>query len=253
MKNLLSAEHLKYKRTFARKLMVLAPSFFVLVALTQRFLMPGFQEQPWEFVLALVYNWWPVLFLPLGLALVASLTESQEKRAGNYKGIRTRFVSPQLLWISKILVVVYYALLTTVVLVVVVLVFGLLIAHDDVPWRKILVGGLLLWLTALPIIPLQLWVAHRGGTLASMLVGIFGFVAGVLGAPESYWFCIPWSWPTRLMSPLIGVHPNGMFLEATSSLLDPAVIPLGIGLSLITFLVLTGCTGLSFSHQGVKV
>jgi len=49
------------------------------VALPQKLFMPENYLRPWQLILDLVFNWWPVVFIPMGLALFAALTESQEK------------------------------------------------------------------------------------------------------------------------------------------------------------------------------
>ncbi|MDI3312651.1 MAG: lantibiotic immunity ABC transporter MutE/EpiE family permease subunit, partial [Thermoanaerobacterium sp.] len=73
MINILKSENLKYRRTFMRKLIIFAPLFFVLYALPQKIFMPANYLMPWQLLIDLVYNWWPVIFIPIGLALYASL------------------------------------------------------------------------------------------------------------------------------------------------------------------------------------
>jgi ABC-2 type transport system permease protein len=51
------------------------------------------------------------------------------------------------------------------------------------------------------------------------------------------------------MGPLIGVHPNGTLLGPGDPLRDPAVIPLGIGIALITAVILTLITALWFNKS----
>lgn len=251
MRNIVKAEYIKYKRTFARKLIVIAPFFFVLIALPQSYFMPPEYVHSWDLVLALVYNWWPVLFVPLGLALLAGLVENQERRAGNYRGVRIHNASPTLLWGGKIIVLSAHLLVTSLMLMGVALISGILTGAGPVPWKEILFGGLILWLTSLPLVPFQLWVAHRLGLIISMVVGCLGFLGGVLAASEPSWIYVPWSWSTRLMSPLIGVHPNGTFLATTDPLRNAQVIPVGLGLALGSFIVLSLTTSLLFGRREV--
>ncbi len=66
----------------------------------------------------------------------------------------------------------------------------------------------------LALIPIQLWAATWKGVFLSIGLAFAGMMAGVLAAPSDFWYAVPWSWATRLMCPIIGVHPNGTFLGA---------------------------------------
>jgi len=77
-------------------------------------------------------------------------------------------------------------------------------------------------------------------------------IAGVVAAAKPYWIYVPWSWSTRLMSPIIGVHPNGTLLEPASPLLDPLVIPIGIVISLVALVIFTFITAVWFSRREVR-
>ncbi|UZQ82272.1 hypothetical protein [Thermoanaerobacter sp. RKWS2] len=80
MINIIKSESIKYKRTFTRRLILLAPLFFVIIALPQRFFIPENYLRPWQLLIDQVYNWWPVIFIPLGTALFATLVDLQEKK-----------------------------------------------------------------------------------------------------------------------------------------------------------------------------
>ena len=252
MLHIIQSEHLKYKRTFTRRLLLLAPLLFILIALLQKLLMPAGYLRPWQLLLSQVYNWWPVLFMPLGTALLASLVQLQEKRAGNYRNVRVHPVSLTAIWAGKIALMAYHLLFSTLVLMAAVLLSGFLTASGTIPWFTIVAGGLTIWFTSLPLIPLQLWAAAWQGTFLSMAIGFLGMVAGVLAAPTSYWVYVPWSWPTRLMSPIVGVHPNGVPLETSDPLREAAVIPAGIGLAMLALILFTLVTSLWFQRREAR-
>ncbi|MGI6125331.1 MAG: lantibiotic immunity ABC transporter MutE/EpiE family permease subunit, partial [Planifilum sp.] len=63
---------------------------------------------------------------------------------------------------------------------------------------------------------------------------------------------VPWSWPTRLMAPVVGVHPNGVPLDAGDPLLEPSVIPVGILLGITAFLLFTWITALWFKRKEMR-
>ncbi|MFO7161133.1 MAG: lantibiotic immunity ABC transporter MutE/EpiE family permease subunit, partial [[Clostridium] cellulosi] len=121
-----------------------------------------------------------------------------------------------------------------------------------IPWFKIFAASLTAWIVSLAIIPLQLWIATWKGTFASIAMGFLGLIAGVIAAPKSYWIYVPWSWPIRLMCPIIGVHPNGTLLESTSPLLDASVIPQGIIISIVSLIILAFITAVWFNKKEVK-
>ena len=159
MNSLIKVEHLKYKRTIAKKLLLTAPLFFILVALLQSCFMPPEYAHSWSMVLALTYNWWPVLFIPWGLALLAGLVTNQEKRAGDYRAVLIHPISPTYVWLGKIVVLVYHMLLTTLVLMGTTLAFGFITATGPVPWRRFLLASNSVDHCSTQI-PIQLWIAH---------------------------------------------------------------------------------------------
>ena len=140
-----------------------------------------------------------------------------------------------------------YSLLSTLVLSAAVVICGLITSSGEDPHLSdTLPGSMVCWLSSLVLIPVQLWAATWKGVFLSMGIALAGMFAGVLAAPKSYWAAVPWSWATRLMCPIIGVHPNGIVLEPGSPLLDSSVIPVGMILSVSTFLF-------GHSHYGYLV
>lgn len=250
--NGLQSELIKYKRTFIRKLMLLFPLFFVLQALPQKLFMPTDYLRPWQLITDLVFNWWPVIFLPLGMGLLAALVDAQEKKAGNYRSLRAHNTPPMFIWINKVVALGIHTLFATLVLAVSALLAGLITAKGPVPLTEIITASIVSWIASLVVIPIQLWAATWKGMFFSMTLGFAGMLAGVFTAAQSYWMVVPWSWATRLMCPIIGIHPNGLILEAADPLRDASVIPIGIGLSLMMFIAITVITALWFRNREVK-
>lgn len=252
----LTSELLKYKRTFMGRLILFIPFFFAVYSLVVSVIMTnpqavesGNTSTSWLNILVLTFNWWPFIFLPLGYALFAALVAAQEKKAGNYRALRSREVSSIMLWVNKVAGMAIYSLLSTLNLIVVTSVVGLLTAEGNVPIGKILAGGMACWLISLALIPIQLWAAACGGTFFSMGIGFAGMIVGVVAAAENIWIVCPWSWAIRLMCPIIGVHPNGIILSDGDPLLAASVIPLGIMVSILVFTVMTFLTSIWFSRK----
>ncbi|MCC0632546.1 lantibiotic immunity ABC transporter MutE/EpiE family permease subunit [Clostridioides sp. ZZV15-6388] len=255
--NGLKSELLKYKRTFMGKLIVFIPIFFALYSgITQSTIMKNPLSQSsswsWDTLLALVFNTWPLVFLPLGMGLFATLVAGQERKAGNYRTLRAYNVSPMALWINKVMAMAVYTLLSTLVLIVATIISGLFLSEGAIPFGKIIAGGFVCWFVSLTLIPIQLWVATWKGTFSSMGIALVGMMVSVLTAIKSLWFAVPWSWAMRLMCPIVGVHPNGAILETGNPLLDSSVIPVGIIVSMVVFVVITVITGIWFNRREVK-
>lgn len=252
MINIIQSEYLKYKRTFMRRLILLAPLFFIIIMLIERLVVPDNYLRPWDVLIVNIYNWWPVTFIPIGTALFAVLVQAQEKRAGNYRSIRTHDISPSAIWIGKIIVMAIHTLFATFVLMLAIIISGLIVANGVIPWFKILISAFIIWITSLAVIPLQLWIATWKGIFVSIAMGILGLIAGSIAAVKPYWVYVPWSWPTRLMCPIIGVHPNGTLLKANDPLLNSSVIVIGIIVSLAALIIFTFITTVWFERREVQ-
>lgn len=249
MMQVLRAELLKYRRTFMVKLVVGIPLFFAVYSLVTTYLLP--MAYNWNGILVLSFNWWPVTFLPLGYGLFAGMVAGQERKAGAYRALKAEAGAPQRIWLGKIGGMMVVSALSSLVLVAGDLVCGVLQGNVP-PVQVVAVAALLCWVTTWVLIPLMLWLATWGGMLLSLVIGIFGVAAGVLLAPTKLWLFCPWSWATRLMCPVIGVHPNGTILPQTSPLFDAGVIPVGLGVSLAVFVVLTFFTAQWFTRREVR-
>ncbi|MBA4550099.1 lantibiotic immunity ABC transporter MutE/EpiE family permease subunit [Thermoactinomyces intermedius] len=252
MINVIRAEWLKTKRTFLRRFTILAPMFLILIAVVQKLFMPVDYLRPWDELLYQIFNWSPVTFVPMGIALMASLTQVQEKRAGNYRNLRTLSLPPAVIWTGKLIILAIYFLIATILILFVTILVGIISAEGSIPWIQLFSAGSIMWIASLSIIPLQLWAAVCRGTVASMSLGIAGLIMGVIMAPSSKWALIPWSLPIRLMCPTVGVHPNGIPLKAGDPLLDESVIPTGIAISIGMTIIFSLLTALWFQRKEIS-
>jgi len=248
MLNMIQSERLKYKRTFAKKLVYIAPFFFVLYAIIT---MPTINSE-YNYFEYTVFNWWPLIFAPLGTSLIASLSAMREKKSGNYRSLRCYDISIIRIWFSKIIVIAYYTLLSTIEFILLLIILKFILPNSISSATVVILASLTIWITSLAYIPIGLFFAERFGTVISIIVSVIGIVLGVVMASESYWMYIPWSWGMRLMCPIVGVHPNGVPLEKGSLLLDPSVIPMGIAISIVIFVLLSFVTAFWFSRKEVN-
>lgn len=250
--NKLKSELIKYKRTFAKKLILLIPLFFVIYSLIIRLYLPTFSSS-WKGIIYLVFNWWTLIFIPLGMGLFTGLIAMQEKRSGNYSALLVHNTSPMVIWFNKVAAIAIYSLLSTLILIVSIIISGLLSSKGNIPpISQIFIGSFVCWLSSLVLIPIQLWAATWKGVIFTMGIAFIGMMTGVLSAPKSFWLINPWSWATRMICPLIGIHPNGIPLKENDPLLSASVLPVGIFISIMAFLLLTVLTSIWFKRRDVK-
>ena len=150
----LKAELLKYRRTFTGKLIVWIPLFFAVYAFVIGMIMENSSQAQkmaytgtsWAVFLALVFNWWSFLFMPLGMGLFGTLVAWQEKRAGNWRVLQIHANPPRRQWIAKIGGMAVYSLFSSLVLILVTVVTGFFTAQGIMPFARIVAGALLCWL-----------------------------------------------------------------------------------------------------------
>lgn len=70
MINYMKAENLKFKRTFSRKMIIFVP----LLNIGFSFLMNN------QFFVSGTFNWWSIIFMPVMIALLCSLSHQKEKK-----------------------------------------------------------------------------------------------------------------------------------------------------------------------------
>ncbi|WP_297417453.1 lantibiotic immunity ABC transporter MutE/EpiE family permease subunit [Clostridium sp.] len=247
MINIIQAENLKCKRTFSRKLMVLAPLFFAMYAICIMF----FIADGSKYYISMVFNWWPLIFMPLGTALLCSLAHMREKKSGNYKSSYLYNISKTAVWFSKISVIASYTFISTIELFTVVILSNILVRDRSISITNIFEAAIVCWIASLVLIPIHLFISSLFGTAISIITSIVGIIAGVIASTESFWILIPWSFGLRLMCPIIGVHPNGTILPEGSPLLSPDPIVKGIVISLVFFAAVSFITSIWFNKREV--
>src|SRR5699024_9295063 len=95
----LKAERIKMKASISKRLLLVIPLFFLLFSIfTVLFIT---QVGTFNGYLAQIFNQWPLVFLPIGLAIACSLNIGLEKKSGNYKAIIANNLSLSKTWYSK--------------------------------------------------------------------------------------------------------------------------------------------------------
>ncbi|ODP26538.1 hypothetical protein PTI45_04378 [Paenibacillus nuruki] len=239
MMQYLKSENLKFKRTFSRKLLIAVPLFNIGFSF---FMNPSF-------LITNTFNWWSILFIPLTIAILCALSHQKEQKAANYNGIFTLPVSLSTIWYSKTIIIALYMFIMLTFFVVMMMVISMVLPGNSISYIKIIEASAVLWLSTLWQIPFCLFLAKRWGFVVTLVVNIAGgFLLGIALATQSQWWISPWSWSIRMMSPIVGVHPNGVPLPVGSPLWNLQVVPVGLALSICFFVIVTLCSASSFNR-----
>ncbi|GGJ04628.1 lantibiotic immunity ABC transporter MutE/EpiE family permease subunit [Paenibacillus hunanensis] len=233
----LRAEHLKFKKSFSRKMLLVVP---VLVLLFSFFMNP-------MYTVTNTFNWWSIFFMPLVIALLSGLSHQKEERSIGYNRIFSLPVSLSKVWYAKVIVIAGYTLGMLIFFELILLLFQIVMPIGG-QWSNTLLAVGLLWLGTLWQIPFCLWLARKWGLVTALLVNAVGGIGlGTYLAPLPIWWINPWSWAIRMMCPTIGVHPNGVPLAPGDTLWNPAVISIGAPLALVLFALVLLWTGSAFA------
>lgn len=233
----LKAENLKFKRTFLRKSLVIIPIFNIFIS---------FIINPTYFTTT-TFNLWTVIFMPLMIALLCSLSDQKEKKASNYNLVFSFPIEPKIIWYTKIAIIGLYSLVALTIFLTFMLIIGVSIPGLTIIKFQYIEAISIIWISTIWQIPFCLFLAQKFGFLTSIIFNFLGNFGLIFMASESFWWLSPWGWSVRMMSPILGIHPNGLSLEKNSPLLNPNVIPIGIVLSTILFVLLIYMTGRKFS------
>lgn len=243
MLNYFKAENLKCRRTFAKKLVFLAPMLMVLLA--------GISG---IYVVQNGYNWWYIIILPGFITLVTALVNQIEERKLRYRTVFALPLSMEKVWIAKVLLIAAYTSIACLLHLGGIILGKLLInPTSTISIVKMVTATFILIVVSLWQIPLCLFLSKKLGLMAAVIVNLgIGIVMDILAATERFWWACPYSWTSRLMCPVLGVLPNGTLASKGDALLNPVVIPMGIALSASLFVLLLIVTANWFRTQEVK-
>ena len=239
----IKAENLKCRRTFAKKLVLIAPLLMVFLAsISGMYLVQN------------GYNWWYTILLPGFITLATALVNQIEERKLRYRTIFALPVSLQKIWISKVFLLAIYVLVACILHLVGMILGKLLInPTSSISITQMVTATLILILVSLWQIPFCLFLSKKFGLMATVLINVgIGIVLGIFAVTEDFWWACPYSWALRLMCPVLGILPNGTLALQDDALLNPSVLPIGIALSAVLFLLLLTVTANWFQRQEVK-
>lgn len=240
MKKYLYSEWLKYKKSFAVKLLIIMPLVTILLAVL---MMAG------NYVQMLAYNWWYLLFLPFVVSYVAAYIISSDRKK-NFHGLFAIVEHKQELIYGKALAATLYLVITCVL-------FGILSGGAGFVFGRQI--GMMANLSAVAVlavtfawqIPFSFLLALKLNVVFAVLVNVVcNIVFACACAEEGLWW-IPFAVPARMMCIVLGILPNGLLADDAAVFGDWMTVAGGVGISVLLYVLLTVLCGKVFEKQEV--
>lgn len=245
MKEIVLAEYQKFKGTFTKKLIWIAP---IITLCLSAILGAGevFQNGG--------YNWWYTMILPGMLTLICASVIQMDKKKLKYRGILALPISPEKIWIGKIIACALLYFISCIVFFIGVTIGGFILG-TSIPIMQSIAASVLLFITFLWLIPLSMILTEKLGIAATVIINIIGAIAfSAVAAKESieWMWWVPYAIPARLMCSVIRVFPNGLSVPANNPLTSSSIILPGVVVTLILFFSLLKITSLSYRKLEAK-
>ena len=242
--NYLQAEHLKHKRTFAKKLIVLAPMITALMNILGPL---------WYQINS--YNWWYILLCPGFLTLVCALLEQRDNGKLQYRAVFTLPCNLKKAWGAKIGIAGFYVILGNLLFLILNLLGGyLMLAVYKIPLTigilQAVSGTLCIIIASLWEVPLSLWLSRKTSIFWAIVLNVgLGSVLGILASTSEFWMVCPYSWVPHLMISVLNIMPSGVPAAAQNAPLPFGEIAVTLLLSVAVFLVLSWVTARGFEKE----
>ena len=241
MANILKAEILKEKRSANAKIFLLTPIIFIVFNLLMNVLM-GKSPEGKSFLLATAFNWFPLLILPIVISLLVINILAKEKQS-QLNLQKSLGLDRKKIKVAKSLLILTEVFAIVMVSILIIYLVANFILKENISLAMLIKAGVVLFIGVMPLVGFSFFIMSLSSKAFVLL--ILNFILSILSptpAVKDLWKFYPWSYSLRMLAPIIGVHPNGTFLDTNSLLWDKSVITLGIVLSLgvyVLFMVLS--------------
>lgn len=244
-----TSENMKINHTCAKKLVFIAPIMVILLS--------GFLAQ--DYFQVDIYNWWYTLMLPGAISLGSCLLSKIDGSMKN-KAVRALPVDLKKIWLAKILVAVKNIFISCMIIFIAGELSVFIIPIDsisDISMLSGLVGTLVIVITSIWQVPLCFFLGNKIGMFPTIILSVAVNIFSVITAIDKLWWANPFSYTSRLMCPILKLLPNGLVAKPgsqtfTPELLNASVIPLGVGISIVLFVIITRLTAKWYEKQEVK-
>ena len=232
----IKTELMKEKRSANLKLGIIVPIIFVLFNIAMVSLM-GKSSEGKSYILATSFNWYPLLILPIVLSLLVVNINGKEKSEHIVlqKSKNLSFIKIELAKNIIIVAELFIILLISTILIFTVATFFL---GEKISLSQLIIATICLFIGSLPIVALSFLIygLTKKKAVLILLNFVLTFPSAVIAVTKN-WILFPWSYNLRMLSSVVGVHPNGTFLETGSKLMNMDATYLGLLLSIAVYVV----------------
>lgn len=249
MKDMFQAEWLKEKRSANNRLLWLTPIIFISFSFLMSQMM-GQSPVGKSYLVTSAYNWYPLLILPIVISLLVTNNLSKEKKYHNDQYFKSLGLSEKEQYLSKNFVIFIEILIILSASSILLLLVNQFVLQDTISFFNILLATICLFLGSLPIVGISFLMDRYTNKVIVILVNFVFTGLSAIIAISPWWFLFPWSYSIRMMSPVLGIHPNGTFLESGNPLLvDTGAIYIGCILSVVFYLGLLSIQSIIHSKE----
>ena len=232
----IKTELMKEKRSANLKLGIIVPIIFVLFNIAMISLM-GESPEGKSYILATSFNWYPLLILPIVLSLLVVNINVKEK-SEHIVLQKSKNLSFTKIELAKNIIIVaelFIILLISTILIFTVATFFL---GEKISLSQLIIATICLFIGSLPIVALSFLIygLTKKKAVLILLNFVLTFPSAVIAVTKN-WILFPWSYNLRMLSPVVGVHPHGTFLETGSKLMNMDATYLGLLLSIAVYVV----------------
>ena len=234
----LKVEWIKEKRAANYTLKYIVPVIFVLFNLLMVSIM-GQSSVGRSYLMATVFNWYPVLILPIILSLLVVNIVSKEKEE-HVALLRRLNILPEKMLIAKNGIVIFELFTVLILSSTGIYLIDRFLLHEEISLKIMIAATCCLFIGSLPIVALSFFIykLFHKRFLVILINFIFTFPSAII-AVTSYWKFFPWDYNLRILCPIIEVHPNGTFLEKSSPLTSMNAVYVGLVLSVMVYIIIT--------------
>jgi len=217
-------------------LTVVSTIIFVLFNIAMVSLM-GKSPEGKSYILATSFNWYPLLILPIVLSLLVVNINAKEKsehivlqKSKNLSSIKIE-LAKNIIIVTELFIIL---LISTILIFAVAIIF----LGEKILLSQLVIATICLFVGSLPIVALSFLIygLTKKKAVLILLNFVLTFPSAVIAVTKN-WILFPWSYNLRMLSPVVGVHPNGTFLETGSKLMNMDATYLGLLLSIAVYVV----------------
>lgn len=245
----LKIEWLKERRTANKRTLYIIPIIFIIVIGMFTLLMSG-SEPHRNYAIAITYNWYPLLILPLIMSVLVSNTIRKENNKDNHPLFLN--LSEINIFLSKLIIIALELLILVFINMLVLAISLLVISDNTVTISDLFKASVCLYIGQLATLPLTFILVRCLNIFLTIFINFIMSLLGALLAVTIGWIYYPWSYSLRMMAAVLRVHPNGTFIESSSQLIDSSNIGMGLGAVLTVFSITLLLGVLVFHKVGVK-